>query len=62
MFKVGKNQFYWAFCQDISVNFIFTLVFKVDTIRASKSAINGARILKTGYEFSKGGYLRFFFW
>jgi hypothetical protein len=32
MFKVGKNQFYWVFCQDISVTFIFTVVFKVDTI------------------------------
>jgi hypothetical protein len=31
MFKVGKNQFYWVFCQDISVTFIFTVVFKVDT-------------------------------
>jgi hypothetical protein len=32
MFKVGKNQFYWVFCQDISVTFIFTVVFKVDTL------------------------------
>jgi hypothetical protein len=29
--KVGKSLFYLAFCQDISVNFIFTVVFKVDT-------------------------------
>jgi len=29
--KVIKSWFYLAFCQDISVNFIFTVVFKVDT-------------------------------
>ena len=33
--KVGKSLFYLAFCQDIPVNFIFTVVFKVDTDFAS---------------------------
>jgi hypothetical protein len=37
MFKVGKNQFYWVFCQDISVTFIFTVVFKVDTLRLCRA-------------------------
>ena len=29
--KVGNSLFYLAFCQDIPVIFIFTVVFKVDT-------------------------------
>ena len=36
--KVGKSLFYLAFCQDISVNFIFTVVFKVDTNLASSAS------------------------
>jgi hypothetical protein len=36
--KVRKSLFYLVFCQDISVNFIFTVVFKVDTIYSSSYA------------------------
>jgi len=32
---VGKSLFYLAFCQDIPVNFIFTVIFKVDTKKSS---------------------------
>jgi hypothetical protein len=32
---VGKSLFYLAFCQDISVNFTFTVVFKVDTTEST---------------------------
>jgi len=44
---VGKNLFYLAFCQDISVNFIFTVVFKVDTTCRYKSIES---ILKHGLD------------